>query len=231
MFQERNCFENLYSRFSSPITEIDCGGFCSVLNETGKPFCCDITHSVPTAFHSEYEYLKVHTNLWRNLESDDVENYPEIIKQLPDGQRALVCLGHQQCVRKYRTITCRTFPFFPYIAKNNDFLGLSYYWEYEDRCWVINNLEVVTINFREEFVSLYVFLFNKYPSEWESFSAYSGEMRNEFSKMHRAIPLLHRNGYFYKISPISERMRRVKSYDFPKYHEYKIIAEMPFPDE
>jgi hypothetical protein len=56
-------------------------------------------------------------------------------------------------------------------------------------------------------------------------------MRLEFGKSNRAIPLLHRNGYSYKITPHNERMRRVDVRSFSKHGPYKIAAVMPFPDE
>jgi hypothetical protein len=56
-------------------------------------------------------------------------------------------------------------------------------------------------------------------------------MRDEFSKKRRAIPLLHRNGGTYKISPGSERLRKVAVDQLPKHGPYKLAASMPFPDE
>ena len=41
-------------------------------------------------------------------------------------------------------------------------------------------------------------------------------MRDEFNKQRRAIPLLHRNGFAYKISTHNERMRRVPVESLPQ---------------
>ena len=56
-------------------------------------------------------------------------------------------------------------------------------------------------------------------------------MRDEFNEKRRAVPLLHRNGHTYKISTHNEKMRRVDINKLPKFGPYKLVAEMPFPDE
>jgi hypothetical protein len=52
-----------------------------------------------------------------------------------------------------------------------------------------------------------------------------------FKKKRRAIPLLHRNGLAYKITPHNERLRRVDIATFPKFGPYAIADLLPFPDE
>jgi hypothetical protein len=143
----------------------------------------------------------------------------------------VACLGHSLCQRDFRTITCRAFPFFPYINKDGHFIGLTYYWQYEERCWVINHLHAVENSFREQFVSTYDFLFSKMPAEYRNFQHHSMIMRRVFDRRKRAIPLLHRNGFAYKITPKSGRMRRVPSTSFSKYGPFKIAERMPFGDE
>jgi hypothetical protein len=56
-------------------------------------------------------------------------------------------------------------------------------------------------------------------------------MRHFFGRHRRAIPLLHRNGWIYKITPRNGRMRRVDTAELPVFGPYKIAASMPFPDE
>jgi hypothetical protein len=57
-------FQEIYERFDTPITSIDCGAMCAPHNPSGKPFCCDICQAVPAAYHQEWEFLRQHTNLW-----------------------------------------------------------------------------------------------------------------------------------------------------------------------
>ena len=224
-------FTSIYSVFHAPITQLDCGRKCAPYNDYGLPFCCDTRHAVPTAYYSEWAYLQTNTELWHLWEGEDPESTAELKAETLPGQIMIACLGHEQCQRKYRSITCRAFPFFPYINSNNDFLGLSYYWEYEDRCWVISNLHMVSAAYRQAFIEGYELLFEGHPEEMKNFYDYSDYMRHTFEGDRRAIPILHRNGNVYKISPHNERMRCVKVESLTKFDVYKIAASMPFPDE
>jgi hypothetical protein len=224
-------FAPVYKRFSAPITELNCGDKCAPHNERGVPFCCDLHHAVPTAYQAEWEYLRANTGLWRLWEAEDSAETAALRKQTPSGQVLIACLGYQLCQRGFRSLTCRSFPFFPYLTREGDFIGLSYYWEYEDRCWVISNLQVVLPEYRAQFIDAYDTLFAAMPDERENFHHHASIMRRFFGWRRRAIPLLHRNGYTYKITPRNGRLRRVPVGSLPKFGPYKIAAEMPFPDE
>lgn len=108
---------------------------------------------------------------------------------------------------------------------------MSYHWDYEDRCWVISNLHVVSQQYLGEFIDTFEVLFELLPEERGNFAQYSEYMRAEFQSQGRAIPLLHRNGNTYKISPGNERKRRVSIDKMPKYGPYEIATRLPFPDE
>ena len=224
-------FGELYAKFRAPISNLDCGDRCAPYNEQGIPFCCDIRHAVPTAYQAEWEYLEQNTELWRKYTPDNTKLADLLKKQTPADQELIICLGHLHCQRDYRSLTCRSFPFFPYITRLGEFIGLSYYWEYEDRCWVINHLDVVSERYRSEFIDVFDFLFEQMPDERETFRQYSILMRRVFGHKHRAIPLLHRNGNAYKISPHDGRMRRYEVEKFSKFGVYKIAADLPFPAE
>jgi len=224
-------YSAIYTSFHAPITELDCGRKCAPHHDYGVPFCCDTRHAVPTAYHSEWAFLQANTELWHLWEGEDPEGFAELRAETPPGQVLIACLGHEHCQREYRSITCRAFPFFPYFNSKSDFLGLSYYWEFEDCCWVISNLGVVSAAYRRAFVKAYEVLFERHPEEIRNFSYYSDYMRRAFEGNRRAIPMLHRNGHVYKISPQDERMRRVKVESLTKFGVYKIAASMPFPDE
>jgi hypothetical protein len=224
-------FENLYSRFSSPISTLDCGDKCAPHNQGGIPFCCDTRHSVPTAYNEEWEFLQNNTSLWHLRKTRSQSQWSRLENQLPEGQVLIECLGHKHCQRDYRSIACRAFPFFPYLSSAGMFLGLSYYWEYEDRCWIISNLEVVTLEYRHEFINAFDNLFEFYPQEKRNFAYQSKRMRSHFQRQRRAIILLHRNNKNFKISPKDERLRRITNSDFPKHGIYQLTSLLPFPDE
>lgn len=224
-------FTNLYSQFASPITRLDCGEKCAPYNQRGVPFCCDTRHSVPTAYEDEWGFLKGNTDLWHLWQAGNMREQQRLGKQLPPGQVLIECKGHHHCQRNFRSIACRAFPFYPYFNSAGSFVGLTYYWEYEDRCWVISNLAAVTTQYRTEFILTFEKLFYRYPEEVKSFMHQSKQMRSYYQRQHRAIILLHRNGHNYKLSPKSERPRKIENSQLPKHGNYLLSSFLPFPDE
>jgi hypothetical protein len=224
-------YKTLYPQFDSPLSHDDCGEKCAPYNEYGIPFCCDIRQAVPTVYKSEWKYLKENTDLWHIWDDGDPDDTNRLLAETPEEQVLVECKGHARCQRSFRSITCRAFPFYPYITCDGEFLGLSYYWQYEDRCWIISNLEVVTLNYRSQFMDTYNQLFKFYPQEMENFKHHSGVMRMVFSRRKRSIPLLHWNGKTYKITPANERLRIIDPESLPKHGSYYFAALMPFPDE
>jgi hypothetical protein len=224
-------FRGLYARFQAPITKLDCGKRCAPYNESGQPFCCDTRHAVPTAYQAEWEYLKAHTDMWRRFDSGNPSENAELESEVPPGQVLIACQGADLCQRSFRSLVCRSFPFFPYFNEDLEFIGLSYYWEYEDRCWVISNLNAVTPEYLREFVDAYDALFERYPDEEETFCAHSYQMRLVFASRKRTIPLLHRDGGCCKISPKTGKLKRVSADELPKFGPYQVAALLPFPEE
>ncbi len=224
-------FSRLYARFQPPITTLDCGKKCAPYNEHGVPFCCDTHHTVPTAYLEEWQYLQANTDLWHLWQAKDPGETARLQAQTPTGQVLIACLGASLCQRGYRALTCRAFPFFPYITKGGEFVGLSYYWDYQERCWVISNLDRVTPEYRSDFIAAFDEVFEHMPQEKENFHYHSAVMRRIFGRRGRAVPLLHRNGHTYKISPGTGRMRRVPLESLPKFGPYQIADLLPFPGE
>lgn len=206
-------FRRLYDSFDAPIAAFDCGQKCAPLNPSGKPFCCDICQAVPAVYRSEWDYLRGHTDLWHVWRGDECALSPEdpavLLAETPETMLLLACLGPERCRRPYRALSCRQFPFFPYITSGGAFIGLAYEWEFEATCWVIRHLEVVSQAYRDEFVRAYDGLFERQAEVFESYAWQSQDMRQVFLARRRRIPLLHRNGQFYRLSPGSERLRRM----------------------
>lgn len=215
----------LYKRFNAPIAAFDCGQKCAPHNPSGKPFCCDICHAVPAAYGQEWDYLKQNTNLWHPWRGDECADDPEdpvrLQAQTPDTMILLACLGPTQCQREYRTLNCRQFPFFPYITSDYRFLGLAYEWQYEATCWVISNLTVVTDEYRKQYIETYDQLFALWDEEFESYADYSAAMREHFVGLKRRIPILHRDGGVYLLSPGSERIRKADPQRLPRFGPYR----------
>jgi hypothetical protein len=219
---------SLYSTFDAPITALDCGKICATFNPSGKPFCCDICHAVPAAYSSEWDALCKVTELWHPWHVDDCPANVDLIAQdtriqikAPYGMQLLACLGPQACQREYRLLSCRQFPFFPYVTSDYRFLGLAYDWEFEQSCWVISNLGQVTSTYRRQFISTYDQLFAWFQDEFDSYAIRSADSRAHFADQRRRIPILHRDGGYHLLSPASERISRVEPARLPAYGPYR----------
>jgi len=214
----------LYDRFDTPLTAFDCGEKCRIHNSSGKPFCCDICHAVPVAYRQEWEYLEPRTDLWHAWRGDECGGDPVdpalLREETPEHLLLMACKGPDFCRREYRASSCRQFPFFPYVTSDYRFIGLGYEWAFESTCWVISHLASVTSAYRGEFVRAYDDLFCRIPNEFESYAAASEEMRDHFSSLKRRIPILHRNGGYYLLSPKSERLERADPMLFRKFGYY-----------
>ena len=188
----------LYDRFNVPVAEIDCGQMCAPHNPSGKPFCCDICQAVPAAYKQEWEYLRRSTHLWRKWRGNecpaDLNNPDDLRAETPRHMTLLACQGPAHCQREFRALSCRQFPFFPYVTSDYRFIGLAYEWAFEATCWVIRNLRAVTAAYRQEFVQTYDHLFAVWQAEFDSYAALSEQMRAHFAARKRRIPILHRNG-------------------------------------
>jgi hypothetical protein len=217
-------FNKLYRSFLSPICELDCGKKCATHHPLGIPFCCDICHAIPAAYDSEWEYLQKHTDLWHLWNKDDCKSENGIqevlIDNLPENMVLLACKGVQDCQRPYRTISCRQFPFFPYVTADFRFIGLAYEWEFENQCWVISHLDQVSDMYRQEFIQTFDELFNLWPEEMESYAVKSEEMRSAFIQKRYRIPILHRNGKNYLLSPLNENIRITSAKNFRVFNPY-----------
>jgi len=218
----------LYAGFNTPVTDLDCGQKCAPHNPSGKPFCCDICHAVPAAYQSEWETLKDATKLWHPYRWDECASgsEPEPANHLsdidmPPSMIPLACLGPSRCERENRLISCRQFPFIPYVTSDYRFLGLAYHWEFEPVCWVLSNLGGVREAYREEFVRTFDRIFALFQDEFESYALRSEEMRTRFASIRRRIPLLHRAGGFRLVSPVNERTYRVDTSQLPRFGVYR----------
>jgi hypothetical protein len=224
-FVPRLNLRKLYDLFDASITGVDCGMQCAPHNPNGIPFCCDICHAVPTAYRQEWEYLQKSTDLWHIWRGDECTSDPAdpsaLLSNTPDHMLLLACRGPAHCQRPYRSITCRQFPFFPYMTSQDRFIGLAYHWSFEPSCWVISNLAQVTDRYREEFVRFYDSLLANWPDEHEGYAALSEEMREQFAARRRRIPILHRRGGYYLLSPASERLERISPQRLPRFGPYR----------
>ena len=214
-------FHRLYERFDVPLMDMDCGKMCAPHNPRGLPACCDLCLAVPAAYHGEWEYLCIHTDLWHVWRGDEcaveASDPASVLEETPGHMLLLACRGAVQCRREFRTLSCRQFPFFPYISSDYRFLGLACHWDFEQTCWVISNLGLVSAEYRRQFVQTYDEIFALWQEDFECYAVSSEEMRTHYLARRRRFPLLHRDGGYCLVSPGSERMQRVSSEKLPAY--------------
>lgn len=205
-------FRRLYDEFQAAISRFDCGRYCAPLNG-GEPVCCSTQHAVPVVHRAEWKLLAERTDLWRRFKPYDAATR-KIVAELPDDCCAIECKGPRHCERDNRTLACRAFPFFPYITRASDFVGLAHYWDYEDRCWMISNLQAVTRDFVGQFVRAWERVFALDPSEYETMREHSACMRRVFTRWNRIIPLIGRDGDYLKVLPRGGAIRPAKATEF-----------------
>jgi len=212
-------YKSIYTEFQSPVSRFDCGQHCAPHNG-GEPVCCSTRHAIPVAMVEEWKFLQSRTAMW-HIFRPRTSAERKVKEELPRDHRALECHGAAQCERENRALSCRTFPFFPYITKGYEFVGLAYYWQFEDLCWVISNLQIVERQFIGEFVRAYELLFRRIPGELETFRDHSASMRRAFSRMKRTIPLIGRAGDYHEVIPSTGEIRAVSGEAFAKRGLYR----------
>jgi hypothetical protein len=207
-------FATLYEGFNAPVSRFDCGRKCAPLNG-GEPVCCSTKNAVPVAHKVEFELLKSRTDLWKKFKPYDFAT-KQIVDELTHDCTAIECKGGRFCERDNRTIACRGFPFFPYMTRQKELVGIGTYWTFEDRCWMMSNLEIVDRAFIDQFIATYEAMFVKDPSEFKTYVDFSAAARRVYSRWKREIPLLGRRGELLIVEPSTGAIRAGKKKDYPK---------------
>ena len=226
----KRVFRELYSGFEVSLCKVDCGLKCGPYNDYGVPICCDIHQVIPSAFDLEWRYLKENTDLWQPWSSTDQYN-EELEEEILDGQVLLQCKGHQECQREFRTLTCRAFPFYPYLDSAGKFLGMSYYPEFRFGCWIISNLDMVDQSFKTAFQWAFQRVFELYPDYCQNYIDYSGYERQKAAEESEMVVLLDFTGSVHLIDPLTEKEYPVQYKDLMAYGPYEITRELRFPGE
>jgi hypothetical protein len=224
-------FADLYKLFSEPLTGVDCGEKCGPYNDYGVPVCCDIQLLVPAAYDEEWTYLSKSTDLWHPWQGDQEADPEDLQKNLQSGQVLLECLGYQRCQRPYRSITCRAFPFYPYLSSRGEFLGLAYYRDFRDQCWIISNLNLVSQDYIIEFQGAYQRLFEFFPETRRGYIEFSAYMREQTSSAGEDLVLLGFSDLFYFVHPSTEKVSEINVDELDSFGPFKIAKGLVFPDE
>jgi hypothetical protein len=212
-------YARIYDNFRSSISRYDCGQHCSKHNN-GEPVCCTTRHAVPIVDKTELALLQSRSRIWSVYVPTDAAGR-EIVNDLHKDCLAVECKGARLCERDNRSMSCRTFPFFPYFTRQREFVGLAYYWDFEDRCWVMSNLGIVDKKFIDEFVAAHELLFAHDEEEKEGMVDHSAAMRRVFSRWNRIIPLIGRDGGYYAVEPRTHVIRPATLAEFGRHGYYK----------
>ena len=198
-------FANLYDGFNASVSRFDCGRKCAPLND-GEPVCCSTQNAVPVVHKVEWELLKTRTDLWSKFKPYDYSTRM-IVEELTSDCMAIHCKGARHCERDNRSLSCRAFPFFPYLTREDAFVGLACFWGFEDRCWVQSNLQIVDRRYVRQFVAAYELLFAFDPEERRANWEESVSARAVFARWNRPMPLIGRDGEFLLVEPRTHRIR------------------------
>ncbi|MBM3645504.1 MAG: hypothetical protein FJX02_14340 [Alphaproteobacteria bacterium] len=212
-------FARLYDGFNAAVSRFDCGRKCAPLNG-GEPVCCSTQNAVPVVHTVEFDLLKSRTDLWTRFKPYDYATR-QIVDELTSDCTAIQCSGARHCERDNRTIACRGFPFYPYITREREFVGLGTYWVFEDRCWMMSNLDLVDVAYIEEFYATYEKLFALDASEHRTYVDFSAAARRVFSRWKREIPVLGRDGRLRIVTPSTGELRLGKRSDYPKASPFR----------
>jgi hypothetical protein len=212
-------YAELFDNFTANISRYDCGKFCAPLNG-GQPVCCTTDHAIPIVDKTEFALLKSRTDLWRRYVVKDAQAR-RLLSDLHKTTCAIECKGAAFCERHNRTLACRTFPFYPYITRDDEIIGLATYWTFEDRCWLMSNFQVVERTFIKEFIAAFEYVFARDDVERETMRSNSAHHRRQFTRQNRIIPLIGKNGGFFKVMPRSGEIRPARIEEFRKIGPYR----------
>ncbi len=68
--------------------------------------------------------LRSRSKLWSIYEPTDAAGR-EIVRDMHKDCRAVECKGPPFCERDNRSVSCRAFPFYPYMTKDDELIGLT----------------------------------------------------------------------------------------------------------
>lgn len=215
-------FGVVFDRFQSSVSRYDCGKFCSPLNN-GEPVCCSTDNAIPIVDKTEFQYLRSRSDLWHAYKPTDAASR-QIVQELHKSCAAVECKGARFCERDNRSMACRAFPFYPYFTAEGELVGLGTYWGFEDRCWLISNMQVVERDFVREFIAAYEYIFQRDPDELKAMKSQSAYHRRTFSRRNEPIALIGRDGGFFKVLPYTGRIVPMEAGKLPRYGAYKSEA-------
>ncbi|MCX6113527.1 MAG: hypothetical protein NTY22_09685 [Proteobacteria bacterium] len=122
---------------------------------------------IPVLYTSEYEYISARCKLWKKFIPDSKSDM-HLMDDCGYDDIMAVCRGHKNCDRKYRSFVCRTFPFYPFISENGIFMGMTYNYDFEGKCNIVNNHSVINKEYIKRFIEAWNYMFSIDEMEFEA---------------------------------------------------------------
>ena len=116
--------ERFYRILSVPMTDFDCGSYCTPQNN-GVPYCCDQENLVPVLFKDEFKWNRKKGAFWEKMPVQ-TKSDKRLIKDSCSYNIFAMCPGPQNCRRTLRALVCRLFPFEPFLDHMGCVIGLVY---------------------------------------------------------------------------------------------------------
>jgi hypothetical protein len=116
--------KQLYRLLSVRMTDFDCGKRCAPQNN-GVPYCCDREKVIPVLFKDEYQWHRLQGVFWGKMPVQ-TKSDRKLVEESCSYNVFAVCPGVQSCRRTARSLTCRLFPFEPFIDSKGYVKGLVY---------------------------------------------------------------------------------------------------------
>jgi hypothetical protein len=184
----------IYRNFDSTPVRFDCGKLCASKND-GVPFCCDSGWLIPVMFREEFSYLRGRTNLWRRFQPK-TKHEKDIVAETDECTVFGDCLGHERCDRRFRSVSCRMFPFEPYLDLEGNLLGLVYNYRLGKNCPLVDKPKLVSKKFISDQIKMWKYIFNKLPSERDVYRDQSIQVRRYLSGKKKPIIIFTPKGYY-----------------------------------
>jgi hypothetical protein len=193
--------EYYYTLLKEEITDYNCGTLCAPYYK-GIPYCCVADQAVPLIYKSEFNFLKSRTDLWYKWKPGNEED-KELLSSARSDQVFCECRGVAHCDRRYRSITCRTFPLEPYFDRKNVFVGLTFLEDFllkdpesgKVKCPLTSRKKDIRQEFIDEHFIFWEKLLLRLPDEAETYQMSSASIRKYHKKINKKVSVLFPSWY------------------------------------
>ncbi|MFO1052292.1 MAG: hypothetical protein U1F36_08775 [Planctomycetota bacterium] len=176
---------------TAPVTDFDCGTLCAP-SHGGIPVCCHGETIQPVLYRAEFALLRRRSTMWSRHRGQGVNDAAE----LRPCEMFADCKGHTRCEREHRALSCRTFPFEPYLDHDDRLAGLVFVYDLMQLCPLIGSGHRIRDDFIEQCGRMFARLFEFDPDERELWAMQSRALRRSFGRAGAKIAVYRKDGVF-----------------------------------